>query len=72
MHAERIPVISALKQRRTARAYVLRARAEQRLGRVDVAFNHDVRISRDLEIVRFAFHQLDRLFAQITRQQEFI
>jgi len=30
---------SSLKQRRTARAYVLRARAEQRLGRVDDALN---------------------------------
>ena len=39
---------------------------------IDVALDHDVGAGRNLEIVGFALHQLDRLAAEIAGEQELI
>ena len=44
----------------------------ERLGGVDEALDHDVGVGRNLEVVGFALHHLDRLAAEIAGEQEFI
>lgn len=41
-------------------------------GGVDIAFNHEIGIGRDFEVVGFAFDEFDGFFAQVTGQEVFI
>ena len=49
-----------------------RAFHPERFAGIDVAFDHKIRVGRHLQIVRLAFHQLDRLFAEITGHQKLV
>ena len=49
-----------------------RTRLTQGFGGVDVAFDHDVSVGRNLEVVGFALHHLYRLSAEVAGEQEFI
>jgi hypothetical protein len=61
-----------LGQRVIAGVIAERAFVAQRFGRVDVAFDHEIRVGRHFEIVGLALDQFDRFLAQVTGEQEFI
>ena len=49
-----------------------RAFVAQRLARVDVAFDDEVGIGGNFEVVGLALHEFDRFLAEVTGEQEFI
>ena len=44
----------------------------QRFARIHIAFDHKISIRRHLQIVRFALHQFDRFFAEVTGEEKFV
>ena len=61
-----------LGQRVIAGVIAERAFVAQRLGRVNVAFDDEVGVGGDFEVVGLALDQFDGFFAEITGEEKFV
>ena len=61
-----------LRQSVVAGVVAERAFLAQRLARVNVAFDDEIRVGGNFEVVGLAFDEFNGFFAEVTRQQEFV